>query len=43
MGTLIISLHIVEDNGFYTAKFLIANGATQWDATGGKLTYDSKK
>lgn len=43
MGTLIISLHIVEDNGFYTAKFLIANGATQWDATGGSLTYDPKK
>ena len=43
MGTLIISLHIVEDNGFYTAKFLIANGATQWDATGGKLTYNPKK
>lgn len=43
MGTLIISLHIVEDNGFYTAKFLIANGASQWDATGGKLTYNPKK
>ena len=43
MGTLIISLHIVEDNGFYTAKFLIANGATEWDATGGKLTYNPKK
>lgn len=43
MGTLIISLHIVEDNGFYTAKFLIANGATQWDATGGSLTYNPKK
>lgn len=38
MGTLIISLHIVEENGFYTAKFLIANGATEWDATGGSLT-----
>ena len=43
MGTLIISLHIVEDNGFYTAKFLIANGATEWDATGGSLTYNPKK
>ena len=43
MGTLIIRLHIVEDNGFYTAKFLIANGATEWDATGGSLTYNPKK
>lgn len=43
MGTLIISLHIVEENGFCTAKFLIANGATEWDATGGSLTYNPKK
>ena len=43
MGTLIIRLHIVEENGFYTAKFLIANGATEWDATGGSLTYNPKK
>ena len=43
MGTLIISLHIVKDNGFYTAKFLIANGATEWDATGGSLTYKPQK
>ena len=43
MGTLIISLHIVKDNGFYTAKFLIADGATEWDATGGSLTYKPQK
>lgn len=43
MGTLIVRLHIVEENGFYTAKFLIANGATEWDATGGSLTYNPKK
>ena len=43
MGTLIIRLHIVEENDFYTAKFLIANGATEWDATGGSLTYNPKK
>lgn len=41
MGTLTITLKAVGADG--DPKFMIASGSSQWDATGGKLTYDSKK
>ena len=42
MGTLTITLKAVDANGG-DPQFMIAPGSSQWDATGGKLTYDSKK
>ena len=41
MGTLIITLKAVDAND--NPKFMIAPGSSQWDATGGKLTYNPKK
>ena len=42
MGTLTITLKDVDANGDHP-QFMIAPGSSQWDATGGKLTYDPKK
>ena len=41
MGTLTITLKAVDANG--DPQFMIAPGSSQWDATGGKLTYNPKK
>ena len=41
MGTLTIALKAVDAND--NPKFMIAPGSSQWDATGGKLTYNPKK
>ena len=41
MGTLIITLKAVDANG--NPQFMIASGSSQWDATGGSLTYKPKK
>lgn len=42
MGTLTITLKAVDANGG-DPQFMIAPGSSQWDATGGSLTYDPKK
>ena len=41
MGTLTITLKAVGADG--DPKFMIASGSSQWDATGGSLTYNPKK
>ena len=41
MGTLTITLKAVDANG--DPQFMIAPGSSQWDATGGSLTYNPKK
>lgn len=41
MGTLTITLKAVGANG--DPQFMIASGSSQWDATGGSLTYNPKK
>ena len=41
MGTLTITLKAVDANG--DPQFMIVSGSSQWDATGGSLTYKPKK